>query len=93
MFRHPHPVAPWPSLPQVCVIVPSLSGFRKTRSGTSFSPWATVAPFGVPIEAPAFFDLRARIEAALADQAREPVCAEEDDLPVTQLFDKDSASP
>ncbi|EJF56452.1 hypothetical protein BD309DRAFT_1024695 [Dichomitus squalens] len=94
MFHHPHPVAPCPSL-SWGFIAPSLSGFRQTRSGTSFSPWAAVAPFGIPIEAPADFDLRARTEAALADQVQDPACAEQDGLPVTPLFEseKDPASP
>ncbi|TBU21374.1 hypothetical protein BD311DRAFT_604550, partial [Dichomitus squalens] len=62
---------------------------QQTRSGASFSPWATVAPFGTPIEAPSDFDLCARIEAALVEQKREADWHEEDDLPLTQALETD----
>ncbi|TBU21111.1 hypothetical protein BD311DRAFT_598194, partial [Dichomitus squalens] len=58
------------------------SAMQQTRSRRPFSPWATVAPFGTPIEAPPDFDLRARIEAALAGPVHGAVRAEDDDLPI-----------
>ncbi|TFK81407.1 hypothetical protein K466DRAFT_438261, partial [Polyporus arcularius HHB13444] len=45
-------------------LVPSLSPFRKTRTGLGFSPWT--ADIGTPIHAPDDFDLEARIKAALS---------------------------